>query len=322
MPQQVTNNYYNVDPKTGKINAGPYTGLTLQEAKELNQLQHKDYNKQLQQRDDKKFADDLRVGTKDMAGAIFPLIGAGLATPLIGASTVLSPFWGGIAGGVALNHVTDDVVRNHSNYNSWADMVSDKTGMNNFLSEFTNPGGFVSGGIGSFTINQLGKRAFPKIVTDASGKIKDYVKSFEVLPKTKPTAHYRNIGGKEGYMDVITKREIAPKTPTFNANEGINLNRGYTRAFWGHPGKLPPSRVYRGPYAVEADIPMVNGFGGHWGYAPNPKTSGFTNVPLDLPEVRLLKQYRLPNTEKVLFQRELSKQVSPKTIVQNIEKTS
>ena len=36
MPQQVTNNYYNVDPKTGKINAGPYTGLTLQEAKEFS----------------------------------------------------------------------------------------------------------------------------------------------------------------------------------------------------------------------------------------------------------------------------------------------
>ena len=36
-----TKNYYNVDKTTNKINAGPYTGLTLEEAKELKSYESK-----------------------------------------------------------------------------------------------------------------------------------------------------------------------------------------------------------------------------------------------------------------------------------------
>lgn len=137
--------------------------------------------------------------------------------------------------------------------------------------------------------------------------------NYEILPKPNPTAHYRNIGGKEGYLNIIKRGEVAPpvykpipKTAIFN--EGITLYpKQFNRAFYAGQGEFSPALRYKGPYAVEANIPMSNGFGGNWGYAPDPNKLGFKNVPTLHPEVRLLKQYRIPKTEKVLFQKELPK---------------
>jgi len=137
--------------------------------------------------------------------------------------------------------------------------------------------------------------------------------NYEILPKPNPTAHYRNIGGKEGYLDIIKRGEVAPPVhkpipKTASLKERVTLfPKQYSRAFYAGQGKFSPALRYKGPYAVEANIPMNNGFGGNWGYAPNPNKLGFKNVPTFHPEVRLLKQYRIPKTEKVLFQKELPK---------------
>ena len=91
-----------------------------------------------------------------------------------------------------------------------------------------------------------------------------------------------------------------------DGNNTISLGKTFNRSFYARKGEFSPALRYKGPYAVEADVPMVNGFGGNWGFAPDP-TKGYINVPVNLPEVRLLKQYRLPKTEIVLFQKELPK---------------
>ena len=137
----------------------------------------------------------------------------------------------------------------------------------------------------------------------------------EVLPSPVPYAHYRNIGGIEGYNDVLNRREIAPPIIPRSESTGLRSSDGYVRlprkqfnrAYYAKKGEFSPALHYPGPYAVEAKIPLRNGFGGNWGYAPDPKIEGFINAPLDDPRIRLLKQYRLPKTEKVLFQKELPK---------------
>ena len=53
-----TKNYYNVDKTTNKINAGPYTGLTL-EAKGLNKYQRLYYEK-LRNKEASEFGNKIR----------------------------------------------------------------------------------------------------------------------------------------------------------------------------------------------------------------------------------------------------------------------
>lgn len=137
----------------------------------------------------------------------------------------------------------------------------------------------------------------------------------EVLPSPVPYAHYRNIGGVEGYTDVLNRREVAPPIIPRPESTGLRSLDGrvtlpkkqFNRAYYAKKGEFSPALQYSGPYAVEAKMSLRNGFGGNWGYAPDPKVEGFVNAPLDDPRIRLLKQYRLPKTELVLLQKELPK---------------
>ena len=297
-----TKNYYNVDKTTNKINAGPYTGLTLEEAKELNKHQRAEYDKKLKNKEASEFGNKVREGMEEGAKNIFPAMGAVIATPFLVGSTAASPLLAlkGLIGGTMGHNIVDNVVKHNSNYTGWGDMVSKNTNLPIWASEFTNPGAIAGGVIGS-------KLKIPKKIG-----------SFEILPKPNPNAHYRNIGGKEGYLDILTRGEVAPPKvapPKVDikpeVNSGIDLKnlkiRQYNRSFYAHKGEFSPALRYKGPYAVEANIPMRNGFGGNWGFAPDPNVTGFVNVPINMNEVRLLKQYRLPKSEKVLLQKELPK---------------
>jgi hypothetical protein len=63
---KITTSYYNVDPKTGRINAGPYTGLTLEDAKYLNELQRQDYAKAQRGKEAQEFASKTIKGANEV----------------------------------------------------------------------------------------------------------------------------------------------------------------------------------------------------------------------------------------------------------------
>ena len=113
----------------------------------------------------------INKGVKDV---LLPTIGVAAApiisTPII-SSAIASPsaFIGSIIGGMAGQVGTDKIVQKASGnkYSGWGDMVSKKTGLNPIVSEFTNPGGLIGGGIGAKTGNAIIKKGIPGITIDA-----------------------------------------------------------------------------------------------------------------------------------------------------------
>ena len=308
-----TKNYYNVDSKTGKINAGPYTGLTLDEAKYLNKLQWNDYsekknNERINQNKEEgkkagvKVSNAINKAAKEWVGpglvgtfAAPPLIGS-LATSLVTApSQTLGSFAGGTVGGMIANHSTSEL--SDGKYSGWGDMVSQKTGIPKILGDFTNPGTIMGSGFGQKLVN------------------------LKLLPKPNPNAHYRNIGGRNGYLDAINTGTAAPPAPPAYdpaAPYRIDLTKTFSRAFYARKGQFSDARIYKGPYAVEAQVPMRNGWGGNWGFAPDPRVTGYSNVPIRLDQVKLLKQYRIPKTNFVVAQETLPKFIQPKNYLDNL----
>lgn len=97
----------------------------------------------------------INKGVKDV---LLPTIGVA-AAPIISApiisSAIASPsaFIGSMIGGIFGQVATDKIVQKTSGnkYSGWGDMVSKKTGLNPTVSEFTNPGGLIGGGLGTQT---------------------------------------------------------------------------------------------------------------------------------------------------------------------------
>lgn len=167
-----------------KYQKGTYNGGVINPAVVSYKYNLKDYDKLAKKRRIDQVPESLKVGTmqakvrgainnsvKDVllptlavpAGIIagIPMVGAAIASPI---ATL-----GGLVGGTAGQIGTDKVVQKVSNnkYSGWGDMVSKKTGLNPIVSEFTNPGGLIGGGIGAKTGSTIIKKGIPGITKDA-----------------------------------------------------------------------------------------------------------------------------------------------------------
>lgn len=224
--------------------------------------------------------------------------------------------FGGSVIGDAINDISPNVANTISKYS--AGMISPTSQQyleSNRNSENNNRLNNSANAISSQLAGEMIGAGLNKGVEFVGNKIP----KIEVLPKPNPNAHYRNIGGKKGYIDVVSRGEVAPPLVS-KRGENLSLRdldgkvvlrqKQFNRSFYARKGQFSPSLRYSGPYAVEADIPMKGPWGGNWGNAPDPEITGFMNVPVNNSNVRLLKQYRFPGTEKVLFQKVLSKKIN------------
>lgn len=229
---ETTRSYYNTD-KTGKINAGPYTGLTVEEARELNAAQHSDYNKSLQKAQDAKYLSNVQKGSAKAAKQIFTGMGATLAMPFVaasaGAAATVAPvaFANSMVGGTVGGMLTDHIVKGNSKYNSWGEMVSDKTGMNETLASLTDPGMIIGG-----TVGGIGAGVADAAITKTASKLKPN----KILPKTEKRLLETSTSSNDYPISLerAPKRKIRAKRPApDNVIGNIGDDIQITKDRWG-----------------------------------------------------------------------------------------
>ena len=169
------------------------------------------------------------------------------ALGIMGAVTAPMAFASSIAAGEATNLGTDYLSK--GKYNTWGQMVSDKTGLNNTLAEFTNPGYIVGGGLVEgipSAINTIKNipQGYRNIVTAAAK---------DELHKINPLARTAN--------DMMAYRSITP-------NRAQGLLEGDPLLKYNMPGKgknyLPVMDAEGNPshYIVKTDKELFTARGG------------------------------------------------------------
>lgn len=238
-----------------------------------------------------------------------PMVGAAIASPI---ATI-----GGLVGGTLGQIGTDKVIQKVSNnkYSGWGNMISQKTGLPPLLSEFTNPGGWIGGLIGS--------------------KIKHTYKLNPWAFKPKVGYMYRGLG-KEGYEDAIESGVFRPKVNgkqiKITSKNGLNINLGkkFDKTYYTNKEHFnvlknyDPSYIAEVPdkiatfrprysnkndwsWLTEKQIPIIEGsiYKKDW-------LQGYKKVPIEL------KQRWFPRTEKS-FNVQVNKSVanSQENIIKN-----
>jgi hypothetical protein len=89
---------------------------------------------------------------------------------------------------------------------------------------------------------------------------------YTLFPKANPNSHYRNIGGIEGYNNVVKRGIVAPPEKTSGPllNQIGIRRKAFSEAFYGNKGQFVDPKRYKGEYFVEANnIPIDKIYSNH-----------------------------------------------------------
>lgn len=137
----------------------------------------------------KRFGREVINSTNETGKQMAPILGGMMIAPFaIGGMAANIP---ATIGGMIGDAATQGIVRGTTKYDSWGDMLHDKTGLHPFLAELVNPGAWAGGiaakpvvnGVKSVASKVVPKKRFGNVYTKeefrAIGNTEDNIKAFE-----------------------------------------------------------------------------------------------------------------------------------------------
>lgn len=171
--------------------------------------------------------------------------------PILGGMMVAPFAIGGMAsnipatiGGVIGDAVTQGVVKGTTDYNSWGDMIHDKTGLNPFLAELANPGAWMGGIATKSVVNTIGRK-----VANSNLKISNTKNRFGNKPITEAERAGIPKGERKSpspYKQIGTVTESKSKKETLTVDSpifGSFIDNGSQQTVFQNT--LDPSKVLK-----------------------------------------------------------------------------
>ena len=171
--------------------------------------------------------------------------------PILGGMMVAPFAIGGMAsnipatiGGVIGDAVTQGVVKGTTDYNSWGDMIHDKTGLNPFLAELVNPGAWMGGIATKSVVNTIGRK-----VANSNLKISNTKNRFGNKPITEAERAGIPKGERKSpspYKQIGTVTESKSKKETLTVDSpifGSFIDNGSQQTVFQNT--LDPSKVLK-----------------------------------------------------------------------------